>query len=288
MTTTQTPLTVTVFLAGTVFLLHTDARAARCQPGTPAPTAFSWPEGKRAALSLTFDDARLSQVDVGLPLLNEHGVKATFYVQPDGLRKRLDGWKAAVASGHEIGNHTISHPCSGNLAFSRKNALEGYTLGRIEAEMTGANEIVRRELGISPASFAYPCGQTFVGRGPGVRSYVPIVARLFQTGRGYLGEAANDPALCDPAQLLAVAFDGLSWGELLPLVEKAVAEGRWLILAGHEVGDSGFQTTRRDTLDALCRYARDPAQGIWLDTVAAVASHVVRSRAIAAPARDKP
>src|SRR5574341_733228 len=223
-------LTTAVFLTGTVFLLHADARTARCQSYTcpsetrpvdkrapttsPASTAFSWPEGKRAALSLTFDDARPSQIDAGLPLLNGHGVKATFYLQPEGLRKRLDGWKAAVASGHEIGNHTISHPCTGNYAFSSKNALEDYTLERIEAEMTGANELIRRDLGISPASFAYPCGQTFVGRGLDVRSYVPIVAHVFRTGRGYLGEAANDPALCDRALLLGVALDGLSWSEL--------------------------------------------------------------------------
>jgi hypothetical protein len=71
-------------------------------------------------------------------------------------------------------------------------------------------------------------------------------------------------------------------------VATAAAEGRWLILVGHEIGDTGFQTTRRDTLDALCRYARDPAHGIWLDTVDAVASHVVRSRrALAAPSRDE-
>jgi len=281
-------LRAAVFLAGAVFLLHADARVARCQSNTPSPPAFSWPEGKRAALSLTFDDARPSQVDAGLPLLNGHGVKATFYVQPEGLRKRLDGWRAAVASGHEIGNHTISHPCTGNYAFSSRNALEDYTLERIEAEMTGANELIRRDLGISPTSFAYPCGQTFVGRGLDVRSYVPIVVRVFRTGRGFLGEAANDPTLCDPALLLGVAIDGLSWSELLPLVEKAAAEGRWLILAGHEIGDAGPQTTRRDTLDALCRYARDPAHGIWLETVDAVASHVLRSRRALAPAsRDE-
>ncbi len=29
------------------------------------PGVFSWPEGKQAAVSLSFDDARMSQVDVG-------------------------------------------------------------------------------------------------------------------------------------------------------------------------------------------------------------------------------
>lgn len=41
---------------------------------------FHWPEGKRAAISLTFDDARHTQITNGIPLLDEYGVKATFYV----------------------------------------------------------------------------------------------------------------------------------------------------------------------------------------------------------------
>jgi peptidoglycan/xylan/chitin deacetylase (PgdA/CDA1 family) len=272
-----------LFLACGV-LLQLSALVAQSQS---PPVPFAWPEGRRAALSLTFDDARTSQIDTGLPLLNGHGVKATFYIQPEGVRRRLEGWKAAVASGHEIGNHTISHPCTGNYAFSSRNALEDYTLERMDTEIVGANEAIRRDLGVSPVSFAYPCGQTFVGRGLDVRSYVPLVARAFRTGRGYLGEAANDPAICDPAQLVAVGLDGLSWDAVLALLEKATAESRWLIFAGHEIGNAGFQTTRLDTLDALCRYARDPAHGIWLDTVDAVASHVLRSRrAVPSPSHN--
>ena len=39
---------------------------------------FRWPEGKKMGLSLIFDDARLSQIDKGIPLLDKYGVKATF------------------------------------------------------------------------------------------------------------------------------------------------------------------------------------------------------------------
>ncbi len=39
---------------------------------------FAWPEGIKMALSLTFDDARLTQADKGIPLLDKYGVKATF------------------------------------------------------------------------------------------------------------------------------------------------------------------------------------------------------------------
>jgi peptidoglycan/xylan/chitin deacetylase (PgdA/CDA1 family) len=268
------PLTI-----GLLSLLAGAAAVSGQEPAAAGRPSFPWPEGKKAALSLTFDDARESQVDVGIPLLDEHGVRATFYVLPEGARKRLAGWKAALAKGHEVGNHSSSHPCTGNFAFSRTNALEDYTLERLEADVAVASAIVAAELGRAPTAFAYPCGQSFVGRGGGVRSYVPVVARLFRTGRLYMGEDSNDPGFCDPAQLLAVNLDGLSFDEVRPIVDKAVAEGRWLILAGHEIGKDGYQTTRAQTLAALCRHAKDPANGIWIDTVEAVAAHVLRRRA---------
>ena len=60
-------------------------------------------------------------------------------------------------------------------------------------QLDGANEQIRRMLGVTPKTFAYPCGQKFVGRGLDVRSYVPLVADRFLAGRGYLDESSNDP-----------------------------------------------------------------------------------------------
>ena len=133
-------------------------------------------------------------------------------------------------------------------------------------------------LGVRPESFAYPCGQAFVGRGRDLRSYVPLVAERFVTGRLWLGEAANDPDVCDPYQLLAMESDGKTFEELKPLLEQAIAEGRWLVLAGHEIGDAGFQTTLAKTVDDLCRYAADPANGLWIDTVGTIGRYILEKR----------
>ena len=51
-----------------------------------ASSAFSWPKGKRAAVSLSFDDARVSQPDSGIALLDHYGIKATFFVVPSGVK----------------------------------------------------------------------------------------------------------------------------------------------------------------------------------------------------------
>ena len=77
---------------------------------------FRWPDGKRAAVSLSFDDARLSQVDTGLPLFRKLGVRVTFFVESAHLPERLVGWKQAVADGHEIGNHTVT-PARATMRF---------------------------------------------------------------------------------------------------------------------------------------------------------------------------
>ena len=242
-------------------------------------TTFSWPDGKRAVLSLTFDDARPSQLDHGLPVLDAHGIKATFYVSPGPLKARLEDWRAALAGGHEIGNHTLTHPCSGNFAFSRHNALEDYTLDRMEAEITGANGEIEGLLGVKPSTFAYPCGQTYVGRGEGLQSYVPLVARHFLAGRGFNGESANHPAVCDPAHLLSTSADGLSWDQLRSWLDSTVGQGDWLILTAHEVGpEPQYQTMRLDALEAVCRYANDPGNGVWVAPVRAVAEYLREAR----------
>jgi peptidoglycan/xylan/chitin deacetylase (PgdA/CDA1 family) len=241
---------------------------------------FRWPEGKRAALTLTFDDARLSQVDVGLPILDTYGIKATFYVNPDGVKERLDGWKRAVKNGHEIGNHTVTHPCTGNYSFSKDNALENMTLADIKREIVAADRILGELLGVKPASFAYPCCQTFVGRGRNVKTYVPMVARMFLTARMGGDDAGNDPLVCDLSQLMAGGSDDATFEEVKPLIDQAAAEGRWLILCGHEVGDPGFQVTSAETLDAICRFAADPANGLWIDTVSRIGKYVNDHRKI--------
>jgi peptidoglycan/xylan/chitin deacetylase (PgdA/CDA1 family) len=246
------------------------------EPFPPIP--FTWPNGRQAAVSLSFDDARASQVDVGIPLLDTYGVKATFYVSLDNLRAKLPAWKAVLAAGHEIGNHSLRHPCTGNFPFSKGKALEDYTLEQMAAELDQANAEIEKLMGVHPVTFAYPCGQKFVGRGVNVRSYVPLVASRFLAGRGWRDEGANDPAFCDLAQLMTMELDGLTWEQLKALIDQAKEKGFWLVLCGHNIAQEGRQTSRLDALRAFCEYARDPQNGLWVDTVANIGRYVSEHR----------
>jgi len=248
-------------------------------PRTETAHSFDWPNGYRAAVSLSFDDARRSQIDTGLSLLNRLGVKATFFVLPGGVRRRLEGWKQAVAQGHEIGNHTITHPCTGNYDFSRNNALENYDMRRIAGEIDGANADIEKLVGIKPEVFAYPCGQKFVGTGIDVQSYVPLIAQRFIVGRSYFSESPNDPAIVDLAQAMGTSFDDMDFSHMKEVVDETINQGRWVIFVGHEIGERGSESTDTGALEALSRYLKDPKNGIWLGTVGEIGSYINHHRA---------
>jgi peptidoglycan/xylan/chitin deacetylase (PgdA/CDA1 family) len=242
---------------------------------------FSWPDDTRAAVSLSFDDARRTQPDVGIPILDRFGVRGTFYVTPRNMNDRLDAWGAAVAVGHEIGNHTLTHPCSGDYPWSRANALEDYTLGRIDREITGADAQIRALLDVTCRTFAYPCAQTFVGRGAGQRSYVPLIAERFLVGRHAFNDVPADPAFCDLAQVNSVELDRRRWDEARTLLEEAAETGAWLVFFTHEIAPEGRQATSPEVLQQVCAWCTDATNAIWIDTVASVGEYIVSARGAA-------
>lgn len=244
----------------------------------PEKSHFQWPEGRKMGLSLTFDDARLSQADNGIPLLDKYGVKATFYISPDNMMKRLERWKKAAADGHDIGNHSLVHPCTANFDWSKDKALEDYTLTSMRSELDSANTIIKNLLGINPFSYAYPCGMTFVGKGVNTKSYIPLVSSMFETGRLWLSEGPNDPVICDLSQITGMELDGKSFEQIKNIIESAKAKGQWLVLAGHEINNDGAQTSLMNTIEAICRYASDPVNGIWIDNVHNIASYIKEER----------
>ena len=107
---------------------------------------------------------------------------------------------------------------------------------------------------------------------------MPVVAEQFLVGRGWLDEAANDPAYVDLAQTFGVEMDGKDFAQITPLLDEARKSGAWLVLAGHDIGAGGRQTTRIAMLDELFAYVKDPASGVWLATVAEAADVVVKRR----------
>ena len=259
----------------------------------PAPVSrlekFAWPRGIKAAVSITFDHATNSQLDRGLPILDAHKVKASFYLDIPEAGKRLVDWRKAFAEGHEMANHSLKHPCSAGFRFERrrgeKYASEQATLEWVEADIMEANAELGRMFGAVPKTFSYPCGEAYVGKGEETRSYVPVVARHFIAGRGFGLDFSNNPADCDLAKVNSLAVDGFSFERFKRAIDEAVASGNWVIFCGHAVGEQRgkYPSIASEELEKLCSWLDQNRGVVWTGTVAEVAEYIVKARGAGTP-----
>ncbi len=104
-------------------------------------TIARWHDGRRAALSLRFDDSHPTHLSVAIPLLRQYGFRGTFMVNPGGpdppgSRRRSAfhdhraEWEACARRGdQEFANHTLHH----------RGAADDESM---ERQVGGASEII--------------------------------------------------------------------------------------------------------------------------------------------------
>ena len=121
---------------------------------------------RKAIICLTYDDALQSQLQFAIPQLDSFAIKGTFFLNSiqgssDILGKGSDvllQWKQAAAHRHELGNHTLFHPCPQKLGWQRDIAIETYTLERLLNEIQATHIYLDHIEGKrDKRSFAYPC-----------------------------------------------------------------------------------------------------------------------------------
>jgi peptidoglycan/xylan/chitin deacetylase (PgdA/CDA1 family) len=210
-----------------------------------------WPDD-RPGVSLKFDDGLDSHLEQAVPLLEEHGFRGTFYLCPAGSEsewlERSRPWQAVLARGHEIGNHTLSHPIPTVLSEdeSASDCYERLTLERYRTDVLEAERRLDLAFGKGERTFCYPCYQTWVGRGAGRCSVVPFIAEHFQAAvaGGEISRPYNPPASCDLHALMSVRANGLSADDMVQHLRQAADAGRWIIYTFHDVGEGRLATSR--------------------------------------------
>lgn len=229
-----------------------------------AASAGAWPPGRLCAVSLTYDDGLDSQILNAAFDLNQAGLKGTFF--PTGSSPMVLAnpapWKALAAQGHELGSHTMIHPCSKSMAFVKKgNALEDYDDARMSKELDDSIAFLQGLGFRHPRSFAYPCGATQIGEGGKKHSYTPLVSARFRFVRG-VGNLLADPATVDLGN--TPGWDGSSvniqgWKAV---IERAKSQGAWLIIMFHGVGGDYLKADESDHQELLKLLKKEQAS-VW-------------------------
>ena len=244
----------------------------------------NWPGEARAAVSLTYDDGADSGLDQAIPDLEGAGFRGSFYLpvgSPQVIARKTD-WKGAFLNGHEIGNHTIRHPCRGP---GNKHRLEDYTPIGIRDEVLSAATWLNRNIGVDNyRTFAYPCGHVAIGDPPDEDSFSSAVRACHFAAR-LAKSAVNDPYLVNDPSLVArnllrikAAVIGNPHGrEVEPFIEYCEQAARlrgWAVVVFHGIGDQWSQTARV-VHQQLIEHLRD--RRFWVAPVREVARFIVHS-----------
>ena len=195
--------------------------------------------------ALTFDDGPSEWTDSILEVLGTVGVPATFFVIGEQIAGREQTVRAAVAAGHEIGNHSLSH----------RHPLVGRDVEDVAADLHSANRLIEQAVGSAPVIWRPPwfqhdaaarraaalCGLTWtVGASVHPPDYemksgrriaklvIPHVGRGTIVGlhdgcqASYEGRHSRQPTV-DAVRRILKAVDGLRWvtvSELLASVQR--------------------------------------------------------------------
>lgn len=245
-----------------------------------------WPTSYIAALSLTFDDGMQCHLETVIPELDRRGFKGTFYLNPrgsndpdasDSWQKALQPWQEPAGTGHEMGNHTLTHPCSLNIKvpWTPRNNKD-LTLDDIAGEMDTAQERLKAMFPHQQAtSFAYPCYESDIGQGIHRTSYVPLAAQRFIAARSR-GEMGNQPGFCDIHHLSSWNVEHLPGDALIELADQVLASGNWGIFTFHGIDEGRLSVSHKDFLQLLDALA-DRSDTLWVAPVAVIAQHLTVS-----------
>lgn len=209
------------------------APRADAQSQRPSESPFTWPGGARIAVSLSYDDALPSQLDHALPALDALGLKASFYLTlaSETVAKRLPEWRAAARAGHELGNHTVFHPCSRTAGPGRDwvtppRDLDRSTAAAMREEIATANAFLHAIDGRTERTFTAPCGDGLAGGEP----FLPLVKPMFVAIKVGEGGLTTDVLAQDLHAIGSWAPVNADADALIGFVERAAAgsDGRAL------------------------------------------------------------
>lgn len=245
----------------------------------PKESEGNW-HGKKAAVSLTYDDALSVHIDNVKPVLDQYGFKATFYVlvSSEPFKARLNEWRMLAEDGHELGNHTMFHPCDGSLPgrdwVSEATDLSKWSAQRMVDNIRMTNVMLQAVDGKSERTFAYTCGDKTAANG---ESFVAQVMQNFPGARGVQGGYETVTGM-DLSDIRSFMIMGDSAEKLIAHVDEAIRQGALVVFLFHGVGGEHSLDVSKEAHDALVKYLNEKNKDVWVAPMIDVVKYVKAQR----------
>lgn len=231
--------------------------------------------GKRLAVVLTYDDGLDVHLDNVVPVLDSLGFYATFYVHGNSasLYNRTKKWEAISINGHEIGSHSLFHPCNGKSKdrdwVGPDYDLDNYSIDRIRDEIRLSGTLFNAIDGKTERTFAYPCGDTTAKDS----SYIHLVKNDFTAAR-LVGSKINLIDEVDLFKIYAFSDTGRTANDLINLVKSAKEKNALIVLLFHGVGGGHALNISLSEHNKLMDYLKTNEGDIWIAPMVEVAEYI--------------
>lgn len=244
---------------------------------------FQWPDGARAAVCLTYDDGIDGHLDIAAPDLEEVNLRGSFYAQGSShsLAERMEDWRALVGRGHELGNHSLFHPCIRTMPDGEvrewlppEYAFENYTVQQIAAELKIANTLLQAVDGKPERTYAYTCSDHLAGG----ESFVDEIRPLFTAARTGGDNIVADMRTLDIHLVPSWGVVDVSGEAMIDFVKKAEGAGTMAVFMFHGVGGGHNLNVSRESHRKLIAYLNAHRDRLWTGTFAQVMDHVRSER----------
>ena len=247
-----------------------------CLNAVFATAQFNQPwRGKKCAVVLTYDDALNVHLDNAVPLLDSLGLKGTFYLTAfaPGGKQRITDWKKAAADGHELGNHTLFHPCTGNTAgrewVKPDYDLSKYTVQRMVDETRMTNVFLQALDGKTKRTFAYTCGDMKIGDS----SFINNLKNDFIAARAVRNEMHKINEI-DLYNIDCYAVNGETGEQMINWVKKAMETQSLLVILFHGVGGEHSLNVSLPAHRELLQYLKQNEKDVWIAPMLEVAEQI--------------
>ena len=241
-------------------------------------STFSWPERARGAVSISYDDALPCHFQTVAPAWEAHSVCVTFYTPINRVMDSADAWRGVAAKGHELGNHSIFHPCRKNRTMdwlADEYDLSSYTPRRWSDEMRVASSVLSSLDGKAERSFGNTCCNTELGGGDTLHSLEPLIQELFVAGRGPFNEQVVNVSTINYDALGHFGADDRDFQDLRQEIDGAIETGGWIIYMIHGVGEGTHSLFIDPTQhQRLVDYLGERQDAVWTAPVATVARYL--------------
>jgi hypothetical protein len=248
--------------------------------------SFHWPEGIQGAVSLSYDDGLEVHHAAVAPLLESHGLCGTFYIPVNVLARGPDPfiWKRVADQGHELGNHSIFHPCRKGHDLKESwlmpcYQLQTYSERRWVDEMAVANGVLRMIDGRDDRTFGNTCCDITIGPDDHEINIEPMINKLFVSARGQFLAKSVSPLSAQFTNLGHYGCDDMSFAEVKQIIDESVAKGEWAIFMTHGVGkDTHHLFMEEREHRELIEYLGRNRSTIWTAPVRDVAQYIKSKR----------